>query len=373
MTFKEAFEHYRIGTASAEERTLVEEEIEKARLITEYLDEDWNIPTLTDEAPIQDMKLVRRNIRKRNVLIVLTSIVLCMAIFLTSWLVIIPTLEKHYWNPKANNAGVTYSTDLEAMLAVYAELICPNTGIGKVSSTKTGFATYDLSIQHWKLNGNYVDNLYANATLEKGELKLPDGLLETVPTNIFTRATYPFYSEDTHSPSIYELMQLPDYVTITATVSFEYDMSIEEVLAFDNTLVDGRIGWVGIRNSPTDVQLQPLCGFIPHQSGSVRDELNDTYPALEIKGMQKTAANWEDHFTSMLRFLDGQYNNGTCIKLHGTSSSQSYYKEVLDYVEANGIYSYGCYVTGTPETFVKLLKTPAVEQIWIQDSWLNIN
>ena len=42
MTFKEAMEHYRAGTASTEERKLVEQELEKNQLIAEYLDEQWD-------------------------------------------------------------------------------------------------------------------------------------------------------------------------------------------------------------------------------------------------------------------------------------------------------------------------------------------
>lgn len=32
-----------------------------------------------------------------------------------------------------------------------------------------------------------------------------------------------------------------------------------------------------------------------------------------------------------------------------------------------GIYSYGCYVVGTPETFLALIESGAVSQVWIQD------
>ena len=377
MSFKEIFERYRNNTASDEELALVEEELEKYKLITEYLDEDWDVTPvmLTDEAPLQDMKKIRKNMRKRNALIVTTSIVLCMVIFLTSWLIVIPTMERHYWNPEHNNTGVAYSTDLEAMLAVYAELVTPDTGIGKVTSSKTGFATYDLNIQYWqyKVNGN--DRLYTKANIVKGELELPAGFLNTVPVNIFTRGTYPYITENLHYTSSYKLLELPEYVTITAAVSFKEDMSMEELIQFEDSLLDGYINWVGIRNSAVDVQLVPLCGFMPNQSGYVRDELNTTYPCLEIKGLERTADNFEEHFKSMLRFMDDQYNLGTCLELSGKSNDKSYYREVLEYVEANGIYSYGCYVTATPETFAQILskKFSPVEQIWIQDSALNID
>lgn len=373
MSFKEIFERYRNNTATNEERAMIDEEIEKHRLITEYLDEDWDIPVAPiDDTPLKDMKKVRKNIRKRNILIVLTSIVLCMAIFLTSWLVIIPAIEKQYWNPNANTAGFAYSTDLKAMLSAYSELTCYKTNIEDISVTKTGFATYDLTIHHW--NQSSSNSLFAKATLEKGELILPDGLLSGVPINIFTRASYPFYNENLIFPDRVELSRIPQYITITAAVSFKHDMTMEDLINFNNSLANGHVTWVGIRNSPMNIQRVPLCGFKMTKSGAILDKENSAYPYLDLPYNVTDPQILENHFTSMLQFLDDQYNSGTGIKLRGNeSSNSSYYKEVLDYIKANGVYTYGCYITGTPNTFFQLLGHEAVEQIWIQDSWLTVN
>jgi hypothetical protein len=41
MTFREAMEHYRAGTATEEERQMVEQELEKSQLIAKYQDSLW--------------------------------------------------------------------------------------------------------------------------------------------------------------------------------------------------------------------------------------------------------------------------------------------------------------------------------------------
>ena len=105
--------------------------------------------------------------------------------------------------------------------------------------------------------------------------------------------------------------------------------------------------------------------------GSVRTEANGQYPYLDYKSSEKTPENLETHFKSLLRFSEDQVEKGTGIPLEHRMG-QSFYTEVLEYVEKNGIYSYGCYVIGTPETILALMESGAVSQVWIQDLWIDI-
>ena len=74
MTFKEAMERYRAGTASAEEKQLVEAELEKHGLIAEYLDEQWDETAALSTPPAEEMRRVRKSLRRRNGIVVITSI-----------------------------------------------------------------------------------------------------------------------------------------------------------------------------------------------------------------------------------------------------------------------------------------------------------
>ena len=115
MTFKEAMEHYRAGTASEQERQLVEQELEKSQLIAEYLDEQWDEKAFVPIAPTEEIKQVRKTLRRRNILIVLTSLALSAALLLGAVYIGIPAAEGLYWDIPVNlpfNSGITLPTAL---------------------------------------------------------------------------------------------------------------------------------------------------------------------------------------------------------------------------------------------------------------------
>ena len=73
---------------------------------------------------------------------------------------------------------------------------------------------------------------------------------------------------------------------------------------------------------------------------------------------------------SLLQFSADQVENDTGIPAARDESNRDFYTDVLNYVEENGIFSYGCYVTGTPETFLALIESGAVSNVWIEDIWI---
>jgi len=372
MTFKEAMEHYRAGTASEEERQLVEQELEKSQLIAEYLDDQWDEKVSVPGAPTEEMKQVRKTLRRRNILIVLTSLVLSAALLLGAVYIGIPAAERLYWDPAISNYGSPYITDLELMLAAYTELFCPDVNVSNVTATKRGFAAYAITVQYWDTYRG-GDGHFAIGTIEKGELSLPMGFLDMCAVNIFDRATYPFYpAREGYLEEIRaELEELPDYLTIVAAVSFSEDKSMEEVLAFQDSLIDGQVGWTAIRTGPLDEQILPLCGMNLYQWGSVREAVNEVYPCFDTKPVEITPENLETHFKSLLRFSADQAEKGTGIPQE-YRMGRCFYTDVLSYVEENGMYSYGCFVSGTPETFLALIESGAVSRVWIEDIWISI-
>lgn len=368
MTFKEAMEHYRAGTASDEERQLVEQELEKSRLIAEYLDAQWDDTAAIQPAPAEEMQQLRKNLRARNAMIVLTSLVLAAALFLGIVYVGIPAAERLYWDPTVTSFGTPWTTDLELMLAAYDELFCPNSDIVTVGAGRTGFAAYDVLVQYGNTyRGGDVN--FAMGTVEKGVLSLPAGLLRTCGVTIFDRATYPFYegTPEKKQTTYDKLSKLPGYVTVVAAVSFPEDKTMAEVLAFRDSLIDGSVGWTAVRTAPLEVQSLPLCGMDISPYGKVRAEINAYYPCFDLKGAEITADILESHFKSLLQFsADMKQSSG-----FAQDYWNLHYTGWLDYVEENGIYSYGCYVRGTPETFLALIDSGAVSQVWIEDIWIN--
>ena len=370
MTFKEAMEHYRAGTATEEQRQLVEEELEKSKLIAEYLDAQWEEEAIIPAGSVEEMKQVRKSLRKRNVLIVLTSLVLVAALALATVYIGIPAAESRYWDPAQNSYGMAYCEDLELMLAAYTELFCPDVNLVSVTSDRTGFARYDITIQYWDAHKG-GDSLYAFGTIDKGVLDIPQGVLRHCSVNIFDRATYPFYpaGENWKENVTKKLEQLPEYVTVTAAVSFPEDKSMEELLAFHDSLKNGSVGWVGIRTAPGTEQLLPLCGMNPFSGGVVRSEINAHYPSFDLTADSIAPEKLSAHFQALLKFSADQATAGTGIDERYTIH-ESYYTQALDYVTENGVYSYGCYVSASPAAILALIESGAVSSVHIEDIWI---
>lgn len=369
MDFKTAMEHYQKGTASPEERRFVEEELEKSQLIAQYLDSQWESAAVP-EAPPTELKQIRKTLRNRNILIVLTSLILAAALCFGILQFAIPTWESQYWGPNARTRN-SHVSDLTLTLSAYAELFSPTQSILNVNATHTGFASYSLSIQQLRVRGYHSDTSYLSANLSKGKLSFCDGFWEYVPANIFVRACWPEYDmgEAFDRQTRERLSTLPDYIWVTAAVSFERDLSMEELTALQASFADGFIQWSGIRICGMEEQMYPLCGMKPYASGVVLDFINETYPDFDIKLESAGAGQLESHFQSLLQFSLDQQQAGTGLDTVNTMAD-SYYTRALEYVEENGVYSYGCYISGPASLFLELMDSGIASQVWIEDAWI---
>lgn len=328
---------------------------------------EWEaLPPLSDSP--DELKQIRKNMRIRSVLIVLTSLVLAAALLTGILFVGIPAAEKMYWNPETNTHDIEYTNDLELTLVAYSELFSPSQTVSNVTSERTGFASYNLSVQMYENYGLYDVN-YRTATIKHSELVFPPGFWDYESMNTFERASYPTYDmgAEFDQRTREDLEKLPDYVAIRAMVSFPEDLSMEELIVLRDSLEDGYIEWVGIRNSPENTQCYPLCGMKPFMGGLIRDQANEIYPCFDVKSMDNDAENLETHFKSLLQLSLDQFNADT-----GIDAGDNYYQRVLDYVEEKGVYSYGCYVVGPPELFLELMDSGAASQVWLQDAWIDV-
>jgi len=374
MIFREAMEHYRAGICSDEERQLVETELEKSRLIADYLDEEWEMPALekTAGAGEAELKKIKRNLHRRSAAIVAASVALAALILLGVLYLVLPAAERQYWNPAENSYDMPLATDLEVDFRAYTELFTDAQTIDSVVAERTGFAAYSLRIQSFdSARGGSSSHSYGS--LVKDELSIPYDLLRMGALNVFERASFPEYSlsEENKARIRQNLEALPEYVEVYAAISFTEDLSMEEVMEFGNHLREeegGHVDLVGIRNSEEFVQRYPLCGMKPWSSGIVLEGINDDYPLFELKGQDHvTPADLEQHFRSLLTYSRDRAEAGRGV----SEIPPSYYEEVLKYVEEYGIYSYGCYITASPGTVLELLDSGMITQAWVKDARIN--
>lgn len=330
--------------------------------------ENWN-----ETAPLPDLeaelKKIRRNLRKRNILIVLTSLVLAVAVCFMAVRFAIPALEKRYWDPNAQTY-CEFTNDLSLALVAYSELFAPSQVVDHAYGTRTGFATYSIYISQWGL-ATQNDRQSDTATLEKGQLSLPAGFWEYCAINSFERAGYPAYYNDEsfHANARADLERLPDYILVEAAVSFPEDKSMTQIAQLQESLEEGFLEWVAVRTYSMDHQLYPLMGIKPYVGGLILEEMNEHYPYFDIK-LNEDPEYFDDHFKSLLQFSLDQLESGTGID-RVNYAERNQYEEALAYVEENGVYSYGAYIIAPASELLELLDNGTASQIWAQNAWID--
>jgi len=357
---------------------------------------DWeNTPSPAEYE--KELKKIRKSLRKRNVLIVLTSLVLAAALLLGTVQYGIPALESRYWDPRTVSYGTEKGTDLDMVLAAYTDLFSPTTDFQGTRVNHTGFASYSVTIKYRDERTNELHESYG--TIEKGELFIPHGVWDTVAhTEVgdYWMDAYgydPKIIEINRKFTIEKLTPLPEYIQVAAFITFTEDKSLTELFRFREELANRKMDpyndtgyfWTAIRHT-NEMDNSVRCGFT---SGSYTDqfpEANEQYPAFsEWKAYEDRNIGYEQlrtkeetytaHFKSLLKFMDDQLKNGTGIPAPASSTGEvdlDYYAKALAYVEENGVNAYGCYIIASPQHLLEIMEREDVLYVQLDGGWLFI-
>jgi len=336
--------------------------------------ENWNeLPVLPDE---EELKKIRKSLRLQNRKTILSSLVLILGILLAGILVVLPAAEKLYWAPYTSDY-IQQGNDLKWMLEAYTELFQPGKEIQSVITGDTGFASYDLTLT--RIDTATREKEYIGGTLIRGTLDLDYPFYEYGLERAFFQGNNNLPEEMiTHyrETAIERLAELPAFVTVKALAFFPEDLTMEQLqeLIFQYNY-DGRNGvtlkWVGIRNAPKDAEHAPFAiGFSTKPSGDL-SLLDEFYPELGLIHTREDGSHMEEHFKSLLRFSADQLDKGKGLPI--VTLTGNYYRDALAYVEENGVVSYGCLVTGTPEGLLKWLEDGIASSMILTDGWIDVN
>lgn len=393
MEFRTAVEHYKVGTASVEERRLVESELEKQELLLSLMpDLREQEPPASREIDIQ-LQRIRKNIRKRNWALVITSLILAAAVLLGAVRFAVPALESMYWDPRTVSFDTAEGTDLDMTLAAYDDLFSPTTNFQGARINHTGFASYAVTIQ--ALTGANNESVECYASLNSGSLFIPDGLWDfayhnqvgsywmSVPESLAVNRRF----------VVERLSQLPEFVQVGAYITFAEDKTLSQTFAFRDEICNGNVDrinqtgycWTAIRHS-ADMDNTVRCGISSESYTRHFPEANGVYPAfseyhayedLQVSGFIYSWAEqtYSQHFKSLLRYLDDQLQQGTGIPAPPSGTGEmdpEYYTKALAYVEENGVMAYGCYIFASPQALLEILEREDVLMVYPTEGWLNI-
>lgn len=346
----------------------------------EEMFDNWDNPTPLPDLD-KELKAIRANLNRHNRNIILTAIALVLALILTTSYIVAPALEKLYWAPYTSDY-VQQGNDLKWTLQAYTELFYPGKQIVSVYANDNGFATYDLTISRMDTATGEAE--YIDGRLVRGTLELDYPLYEYDVKRAYLRGNNNFpenvmtYYRD---GAIERLNQLPSFVAVEAVVFFPEDLTMEQVqqlifrydynTAYDYEIADGvAIKWVGVRNMPKDAENTTFAmGFSTGPNGDLA-LLDEHYPEMGMYHTKEDGSHMEEHFKSLLRFSADQLDKGKGIPI--VTLTGNHYRDVLNYVEENGVMSYGCLVTGTPAGLLSMLEDGVASTLILTDGWIDI-
>ena len=368
MNFNEAFEKYRANTASEEEIRFVEAEIEKNRLIGDYLEEKSSFSLPQTLPPVQadgDWKRIRRAVKRRSIVLVTSSVAILLALLLAFQFVGKPLLNKLYYDPTTHRYN-EFIGDFELYLMVYTNLHFPGLYQMNSSSKNTGIGKYSLSLPRYDVLSGSEKILSGSIT--RGNLSLPEEFWRGYPyANSFSYGDsyVSSPSKEDLSNMLGYLKTLPDYLRAEVYLSFDRDLTALELAGLLQKYPDTAFVWLAIRSVEQGRQLHPTIGFEPTGLMVHLDDINESYPDFQIFGAldnitdtSALAALYESHFQAMLKF---QLDHPDIAQVREWESEANaleqhrlYYQGVSQYIRENGLNSYGVVMVGSCAEIVKL-------------------
>lgn len=367
MKFNEAFEHYKQGTASAEETAFVEGEIEKYEAIGDWLYQkvdDTLSENLGQAAAKAEMgseasftRAMRKSIRGAFIKAGAVLLAACLALILFFQFGASPLLNALYYNP-AKRIDDHYS-QFTLDMRVYSELCQPVGTRWGSSATPRGYGVYDIA-----LGKNEMDQLETlprvTGQIVRGRLTLYDPALMKDAREQFWLPGDTDYTTGTPQDNQRRIVGLREDSLYRVTVSFNKYLSPGEMYQLENRVYWGtedqglRNGWWAARTSE-DGHADGACYGLQKESASVifSDELYnamDGYPDL-IWGVQPSApvgtppANYypvhtdeelRQHLLSMLQYMKD--NAAFCRVMDEDPSTIT---QAANYVEQHDLSLYG--------------------------------
>lgn len=388
MNFKKLLEAYRKGEATPEQIRLVEEEIEKNKLINDYICEEMEMEppehetTTTDKPNKESYKAVKKIMRRTLLKVGAIAAVVVLAALLAAEYIVSPLVASKYYNPAKmivdeESSGLYYPITQGGLdMMVLSELHTYYKVLTSFYADDIGYGKYHIQRRMFDLFDQEYDDTYVTVTRDDGdgELWADSRTLDFIHNNAYDLSRRTYFN----GPE--ELEELPDTAVVEAAVLFSEERTIPELIDLMETNTDLFFEWVAVTNEYSDV-IKPACsipyigilGFRPvHVPGSfhVPSDIDIGYPYLSLPPDKKVTADiLEQHFISLLTYYcDHQELNAYYYADHPKGKDiMTRYEHIFKKIQENGVKTYGTVVIGSPEDITSLYDRGIVNGIEIYD------
>ena len=358
MNFEEAFVRYQAHTATAEETALVERELEKFRLLEDYLAarELPDLPETPAGAAQAETRAVKRRMNRRTGWTVLAAVAAVLAILALLQFVISPLVNRRVdyvpWREEADYDIDTYS-EFDAGMSAITALYMPLGSYGGSLINHTGFMTDTVDLGFLDNTGATRSGISSQVTLRMGKL----GWLNANDLSVLGYGYMDFRSWHTqggHTKAALE--QLPDYFSVTSAVTFTRDLTADELAALME-----RHPELTFLSAKMEGELFPQALYCSLQNTGVQygSDLNRDYPDFQFGDYPDfqvetvTGESIQQHFESLLQYL---IDHPKLADMADALAGGRQYQRMLDTVREDGLKSSGVWVQGTPAAILALLE-----------------
>ncbi len=389
MTYRELLTLYKEDKLSEDQKALVEQDLEKAQAINDYLadeieeyfgqemeekKEDFKYDSPNN---IKIKKSIKKAVNRRLASVVVLSIVSVFVIILIIQNIISPLVASRYYDPTKKTMGQEYRPNLYFDLSAVTEVSMPGYDIGSVDKVENlGFGQYNIGFTRYNTFTN--EKTIINTKINKG---IHEGPYEDFHAEDYLPFTEFWNCEEGTKEyqenldinkqfsniEIEHIKELPSTSYISAWVRFSSDLSMEELYRVIHEYSSVNFEWIAVRTAKN--QGQKLMGFSTNSNSSSTDTVNkEKYPGFQLVDLFKfpndktsyelrMADIYETHFTSLLKYLVDRED--VIETLLGYSINYDY-QSSFDYIQTNGINTYGAFVYGEATDLLELYESGTI-------------
>lgn len=375
MNFETAFAHYQDGAATAEEKTLVERELEKHRRIEEYLaaQELPELPPDTAAQAAAETKAVKRRLGRRTRRTVLAMLAVLLALLALLQFVVSPLLNRTVYDDSQKAAGYDDGyPEFDVAMSALAALYMPLGDYFGSYSEHTGFMSDTIHLTFYDYTGNHRFNIGTDVALTLGRVSRFD-TKELLPVG-YNHVGFFYDNKHMGASSGWSddngraaLEDLPEYLRVTSAVSFSRVLSVDElaelmarypdvVFLSANVWVESAYNWGTLHCSLHRMMI----GY-----GSA---LEAEYPGLQfLADSQPAGADIQQHFEALLQYLADHPDAAGA----GMDEPQRC-RQMLQSAREDGIEVNGVWVQGTPSQLMAMLDDEYVRSIVNYDARIDL-
>ncbi|WP_368645092.1 anti sigma factor C-terminal domain-containing protein [Alkalibacterium putridalgicola] len=411
MNFEELLARYKDGTATEEEKAIVESELEKYASIEDYyaeqLPDEFMDSGETNKEDSTDKSFETENINKmvnrRLGKVVLVSVLIIIFLYVGIFYGLSNIVDQFYYDPTEvtqSDEEDFYQTDFSFDMDAYISLNMP----GYVNSSFTiqeskGFGTYET--------GYFLKDLFTqNDTLHFVDVKRgrPEnfygGIFDRIPRFSIREGFDDVYSplpedaseqtldvmeiskQQINNKTIKYIEELNNLSYASMTIAFDEDLTMSELYQLIEEYPELDFKWAGVRTTEPgkrwrDDQPMHLIGFVPDTNAEPSSSMEpdpEKYPLFSLDDVWLDANGapeeffpeaYETHFTSRLSWLKDREE---FVRIFDYNADKTeFYADSLNYVEENGVETYGVLVYGTAESFSENLENLPYDKLIINE------